>query len=42
MLALTFALVISLIFDPDQPGKGWVGVNQQPMLDLLERLQARD
>ena len=42
MLALTFSLVISLIFDLDQPGKGWVGVNQQPMNDLHERLQAAE
>lgn len=42
MLAFTFALVISLIFDLDQPGKGWVNVNQQPMNDLKERLQAAE
>ena len=42
MLALTFSMVISLIFDLDQPGKGWVNVNQQPMNDLKERLQAAE
>jgi hypothetical protein len=42
MLALTFSLVISLIFDLDQPGKGWVNVNQQPMDDLYERLRTAE
>ncbi|MEK7952409.1 bestrophin-like domain [Luteolibacter soli] len=42
MLALTFALVISLIFDLDQPGKGWVNVSQQPMDELNERLHAAE
>ena len=42
MLAVTFSLVISLIFDLDQPGKGWVNVSQQPMIDLNERLQAAE
>jgi len=42
MLALTFSMVISLIFDLDQPGKGWVNVNQQPMSDLKERLHAAE
>ena len=40
MLVLTYAFVISLIFDLDQPGKGWVGVSQQPIYELHERLQA--
>jgi hypothetical protein len=41
MLALTFALVITLIFDLDQPGKGFVDVSQQPMYELYERLRAQ-
>lgn len=40
MLALTFALVIALIFDFDQPGKGFIDVNQQPMYELHERMRA--
>lgn len=42
MLALTFAIVITLIFDLDQPAKGWIDVNQQPIHDLQERLQTCD
>ena len=37
-LALTFALVMQLIFDLDRPGKGMIGVNQQPMIDLYQTL----
>lgn len=40
MLAFTFALVIAFIFDLDQPGKGLIHVDQQPMHDLYERMQA--
>lgn len=37
-LVLTFALVIQLIYDLDSPGKGFVHLNQQPMIDLYETL----
>jgi hypothetical protein len=39
MLACTFSLVMTLIFDIDQPGKGVVSVSQQPMHDLNERIR---
>lgn len=42
MLVPTFALVMTLIFDLDQPGKGLIDVNQQPMYDLHERLRAAE
>src|SRR5262245_60404065 len=42
MLALTFALVMTLIFDLEQPGKGLIDVNQQPMHDLYERMQTQE
>lgn len=38
-LALTLAMVMTIVFDLDQPGKGLVGVNQQPMYDLSARLR---
>jgi hypothetical protein len=41
ILALTFAMVMTIIFDLDQPGKGLIDVSQQPMYDLHERLQAQ-
>ena len=41
VLALTFALVMTIIFDLDQPGKGWIDVSQQPMYELNERLHAQ-
>ncbi|MCC7531074.1 MAG: ABC transporter substrate-binding protein [Candidatus Melainabacteria bacterium] len=37
-LVLTFALVIQLIYDLDSPGKGYVHLNQQPMIDLYQSL----
>jgi hypothetical protein len=37
-LALTLALVMTIIFDLDQPGKGLIGVSQQPMHELRQRL----
>ena len=40
-LALTFALVMTTIFDIDQPGKGLISVNQRPMQELYERLRAQ-
>jgi hypothetical protein len=42
MLGLTFALVMTLIFDLDQPGKGLIDVSQQPMYDLHQRLRTQD
>ena len=41
ILALTFALVMTIIFDLDQPAKGMIGVNQQPMHELYERMISR-
>ena len=38
-LALTFALVMTIIFDIDEPGKGLISVNQQPLLQLQERMK---
>jgi len=38
-LTLTFALVMTIIFDIDQPGKGLIQVNQQPMYQLLGRIK---
>lgn len=37
-LVLTFALVIQLIYDLDSPGKGFIHLNQQPMIDLYHSL----
>jgi drug/metabolite transporter (DMT)-like permease len=42
LLGLTFALVMTLIFDLEQPGKGLIDVSQQPMYDLDERLRAEE
>ena len=42
MLALTFAILMTLIFDLEQPGKGLIDVNQQPMHDLNERLRGQE
>jgi hypothetical protein len=42
MLSLTFALVMTLIFDLEQPGKGLIDVSQQPMYDLYERLRQQE
>lgn len=42
MLALTFALVMTLIFDLEQPGKGLIDVSQKPMSDLYERLRTQE
>jgi len=41
MLVLTFTLVMTIIFDLDQPGKGLIDVRQQPMYELHERLNAQ-
>jgi hypothetical protein len=41
MLAVTYAVVITLIFDLDQPGKGAIDVSQQPMYELYQRLSAQ-
>ena len=40
ILALTFAMVVVIIFDLDQSGRGWINVNQQPMHELRERMRA--
>jgi hypothetical protein len=40
MLAVTYALVIDLIFDIDQPAKGFIDVSQEPMTELHERMHA--
>ncbi|MBX9668331.1 MAG: ABC transporter substrate-binding protein [Candidatus Obscuribacterales bacterium] len=37
-LVLTFALVVQLIYDLDSPGKGFIRLNQQPMIDLYRSL----
>lgn len=37
-LVITFALVVQLIYDLDSPGKGFVHLNQQPMIDLYHSL----
>ena len=39
-LTLTFALVMTIIFDIDQPGKGFVSVNQEPMYYLFEKMNS--
>jgi hypothetical protein len=39
LLALTFAMVILLIFDLDRNRSGWLIVNQQPMVELQKRLE---
>lgn len=39
ILALTFALVMTIIFDIDEPGKGLIHVDQQPLFQLKERMK---
>lgn len=41
-LTVTFALVMTIIFDIDQPGKGLIGVNQEPMNYLYEKMKASE
>jgi hypothetical protein len=41
VLALTFAMVILLIFDLDRNRGGWLIVSQRPMVELNQRLQQR-
>ncbi|HEY7116729.1 MAG TPA: hypothetical protein VH475_09090 [Tepidisphaeraceae bacterium] len=41
LLALTFALVMVIIFELDQSGRGVINVSQQPMFELHERLKAQ-
>jgi hypothetical protein len=41
LLVLTYALVMTIIFDLDQPGRGMIEVRQQPMYELNERLNAK-
>ena len=38
-LSITFALVMVLAFDLDRPGEGLIAVNQQPMIDLYQRMR---
>ena len=42
ILALTFTLVMTIIFDIDEPGKGFIGVNQAPVRQLYERMKASE
>jgi len=37
-LAVTFALVMLLVFDLDRAGEGFITVNQQPMIDLYQSM----
>jgi len=37
-LAVTFALVMLLVFDLDRAGEGFITVNQQPMIDLYQAM----
>ena len=41
LLALTFALVMVVIFELDQAGRGLINVSSQPMYDLHERMTAQ-
>jgi hypothetical protein len=41
VLALTFALVMMIIFDLDQSGRGVIKVSQQPMYELRDRMRAQ-
>jgi len=40
-LALTFALMLQVIYDLDRPGKGFIRLNQQPMIDLYQNLSTQ-
>lgn len=40
-LAMTFALVVQLIFDLDRPGGGMITLNQRPMFDLYQSLSVQ-
>jgi len=40
ILALSFALIIMLIAALDRPGSGFVGVSQQPLIDLHDSMAA--
>ena len=37
-VAITFSLVIMLIVDVNQPGRGWVQVSQDPLIGLRASL----
>lgn len=37
-LSIVFALVVFLIYDFDNPGEGFIEVNQQPMIELYQSL----
>ena len=40
-LALTFALMLQLIYSLDRPGEGFIRLNQQPMIDLYQTLSTQ-
>jgi hypothetical protein len=40
-LALTFALVLQLIYDMDRPGQGMIRINQRPMRDLYQSVSVQ-
>jgi len=40
LLSVIFTLVMTLIFDIDEPGKGFIGVNQAPIRQLYERMHS--
>lgn len=42
LLALTFTLVMSIIFDIDEPGKGIIGVDQAPVRQMYARMKASE
>jgi hypothetical protein len=42
LLVLTFPVVIALIADLDGPQSGCLRVSQQPLLDVLAKLEAWD
>jgi hypothetical protein len=39
MLVLGFSAVLYLIADLDRPGKGWLQVNQEAMLDVRKSMK---
>jgi hypothetical protein len=42
VLAMTFALVMLLVFDLDRAGEGLIAVPQQPMIDLYQNMSTAD
>ncbi len=39
-VAIAFSAVVLLIADVDRPGKGWVNVSQQALIDLRDSMAA--